>query len=60
MGVDIQLKEIVKSMKSWYGIQIRGILGDEDRDDKELTFLNWSMSWKDAVLSMKYIANMRR
>ena len=49
MGCDIDLKDIVKEMAEWYEIKIRGILGDDEGDDTELTILNRRIAWKDGV-----------
>jgi len=35
MGCDIDLKEVANEMGKWYEIKIRGVLGDDDGDDKD-------------------------
>jgi len=57
MGCDIDLKEIAKEMSKWYEIKIRGVLGDDDGDDKELTILGRNISWRDGTI--KYEADMK-
>ena len=45
-GEEKHLKWIQNLMKSWFEIKVRGILGPERNDDKEVTILGRVVKWK--------------
>ena len=50
LGFDIELHEIIRKMREWYELKVRGVLGNEDGDDKEVTILNRRLSWRNGVI----------
>ena len=45
-GEDEALDWIEKSMKEWFEVKIRARLGEDDKDDKEVTLLGRIIRWK--------------
>ena len=41
------LKWIAEKMKEWFEVKIRGLLGPEEADDKEVTILGRVVKWKE-------------
>jgi len=46
VGEDAELKWITKQMESWFEIKVRGVLGPEPSDDKEVVILGRTVRWK--------------
>jgi hypothetical protein len=57
LGYEEDLKNIVKEMEGWYELKVRGILGGEPGDDKEITILNRMIRWKNGVI--EYEADLK-
>jgi hypothetical protein len=57
LGRDGDLRKIEKTMRSWWDLKLRGILGSGDSDDKELTLLNRTLRWHGD--SLEYEADPR-
>ena len=47
LSFEEDVRKIVKDMKGWYDIKVRGILGEDEKDDKEVTILNRRLTWKN-------------
>jgi hypothetical protein len=59
-GADKDLWWIHDLMKSWFEIKLRGVLGPEEKDDKEVTILGRVVSWKEWGVEYKADPNLRR
>ena len=59
-GEDKDLKWIYEEMKGWFDVKLRGILGPEEGDDKEVTILGRVVSWKDWGIEYKADPNLRK
>ena len=46
-GFDADLLLLAEEMAKWFEIKVRAILGDDDKDDKEITLLGRIIRWKD-------------
>jgi hypothetical protein len=46
-GFDEDLRWLAEEMAKWFEIKVRAILGDDDKDDKEITLLGRIIRWKD-------------
>ena len=46
------MEEIRAQMQSWWGSKLRGLVGDEEGDDKEVTILNRMLKWDGDALTM--------
>ena len=44
-GLEGDLKWILEKMKSWFEIKLRGILGDDEKDMKQITILGRVVRW---------------
>jgi hypothetical protein len=42
--------KVVKQMKTWYDIKVRGVLGDRGADDHEVTILNRKLTWTEGCI----------
>ena len=38
---------VAQDMKRWFDIKVRGVMGDEPGDLKEITLLGWIVRWMD-------------
>ena len=47
------LGEIEKAMKDTYELKVRGVMGDEPHDDKQIVILNRTLAWKEDRLEYK-------
>ena len=45
LGYEDELQKIKKKMEEWYEIKLRGVLGDDPWDVKEMTILNRKVTW---------------
>ncbi len=45
LGYPEALGEILEQMRAWWDIKLRGIMGDEVGDDREMTILNRKLKW---------------
>ena len=41
------LREIAEQLKETYELKVRGFMGDEPNDDKEITILNRTLRWTE-------------
>ena len=53
LGYEDSLKEIESAMSKWWEIKVRGIIGDDPGDDKEIIILNRKVSWDGNALYLQ-------
>ena len=46
MGEDEELTWITDLMRTWFEIKVRGVLGPDLKDDKEVVILGRTVRWK--------------
>ena len=46
LGPEEELRKLAEQMGQWYEIKVRGILGPDTGDDKEITILNRIVKWE--------------
>jgi hypothetical protein len=46
LGYEEDLKALAELMKTWYELVVRGMLGPDERDDKEIEILNRTIRWE--------------
>ena len=46
MGPKEEFKKVRAVMESWYDIKMRAILGEDEEDDKEVTFFGRLVKWE--------------
>ena len=51
MGEIEELQWVIDLMKSWFEIKVRGILGADLKDDKEVVVLGRTVKWQSWALS---------
>jgi hypothetical protein len=51
LGFEDDLQDVAKAMKGWYELKVRGILGDEPNDDKEIVILGRTLKWGDGAIT---------
>ena len=51
------LKQIAERLREVYELKVRGMLGDEENDDKEITILNRTLRW--TAEGLEYMADDR-
>ena len=51
LGPERHLREFEKQMRTWYTIKMRGLLGPEPHDGKEITVLNRKLVWRDGLIT---------
>ena len=47
VGEEWELKRMAKVMEKWFEIKVRGMLGPEIRDDKEIVILGRTVRWTE-------------
>ena len=47
VGEEEELKWIADKMKTWFDIEVRAILGPDQKDDKEVVILGRVVRWRD-------------
>ena len=57
LGYEEDLRDLEEEMRTWYELKVRGILGGEAGDDKEITILNRTVRWVGDVI--EYEADMK-
>ena len=57
LGFDEDLLEIANSMRGWYELKVRGILGEAAGDVKSIAILNRELSWSHE--SLEYEADRK-
>ena len=50
LGRDLDLKDLQEVMSQWYEVKVRGILGPELEDQKEIRILNRQLRWEEGFL----------
>ena len=50
VGFKKDLLEVKSEMEKWYELKLRGILGDESGDDKEIVILNRTLKWRGGII----------
>ena len=53
LGYKDELDNMEQLMKRWYDVKIRGRIGDDKRDAKEITILNRTIEWREDRLVYK-------
>jgi hypothetical protein len=53
LGYPDVLDELLTDMRSWWDIKLRGIIGSEAEDTKEITILNRTLTWDGSELTLK-------
>ena len=52
-GYEWELKEVLKEIRDWWDVKLRGVSGDDPGDDKEVKILNRVSSWDGEGLTLK-------
>ncbi len=52
LGFEDELQKVAAAMKGLYELKVRGILGDEAGDDKEITILSRTLKWLDGDITL--------
>jgi hypothetical protein len=53
LGFEEDLSDLEIAMKSWFEIKVRGRLGPDERDSKEITILNRTLTWTSWGIRIK-------
>jgi hypothetical protein len=51
LGYEADLDRLTADMKSWYTLKVRGVLGPEAKDSKEIVILNRTVRWGHSGIS---------
>ena len=57
MSWEDEVPGIIESMKGWYEIKVRGILGGGPRDDEHVTILGRQLRWPRGAREIEYEAD---
>ena len=47
MGEEEELNWLATETKKWFELKVRGVLGPEAKDDKEVVILGRTVTWKE-------------
>jgi len=50
VGEDRELKKVRNLMEKWYEVKVKGTLGEDAKDCKEMSLLNRKLKWKEDYL----------
>jgi hypothetical protein len=60
LGYPDVLDEILENMRSWWDVKLRGILGSDSGDAKEITILNRTLTWDGRRMTLRADPKHRR
>jgi len=52
LGFEEDLLDLVELLKSWFELKVTGILGPDDKDDKEIVILGRTVKWHQGGISI--------
>ena len=53
LGYEGELRKVLRDMEDWYEMKLRGIIGDEPKDAKEMAIRNRTIHWTGRAITYK-------